>query len=64
MIQFSNAHVKNVVMGNVTKLGSAIDKFAGVTISHDMTIKEREQCRESVEEAKKRRDGRETTYIE
>lgn len=38
LIEFSNAHVKNVVMENVTKLGSAKDKFKGVTISHDMTI--------------------------
>ena len=45
MIELPNAHVKNVVMENVTQLGSAKDKFKGVTISHDITIKEREQCR-------------------
>jgi len=41
-------------MENVTKLGSAKDHFEGITISHDMTIKEREQCRELVEEAEKK----------
>ena len=35
-------------MENVTQMGSAKDKFKGVTISHDMTIKEREQCRISI----------------
>lgn len=63
LIQFSNAHVKNVVMENVTKLGSAKDKFAGVTISHDMTIKEREQCRELVEEAKNKEKGETGNYV-
>lgn len=53
LVEFSNAHVKNVVMGNVTNLGSAKEEFQGVTISHDMTIKEREQCKSLVEEAKK-----------
>ena len=54
LIEFTNAHVKNVVMENVTKLGTAKDNYKGVTISHDMTIKEREQCRMLVEEAKKK----------
>lgn len=53
LVEFSSGHVKNVVMGNVTNLSSARNEFAGVTISHDMTIKEREQCRKLVEEAKK-----------
>jgi putative lipoic acid-binding regulatory protein len=54
LIEFCNAHVKNVVMENVSKLGSAKGDFEGITISHDMTVKEREQCRELVEEAKKK----------
>jgi len=29
-----------IVMGYVSNQGSANDKFEGVTISHDMTIKE------------------------
>jgi len=54
MIEFSNGHVNNIVIENVTKFGSAKDHFNGITISHDMTIKEREQCRELMEEAKKK----------
>jgi len=46
-------------------LGSAKDRFEGITISHDMTIKEREQCRELMEEAKKKkRLRRETSFTE
>lgn len=63
LIEFSNAHVKNVVMENVTKLGAARDEFKGVTISHDMTIKEREQCRELVEEAKRKQIEEKGNYI-
>jgi putative lipoic acid-binding regulatory protein len=63
LVEFSNAHVKNVVMENVTKLGSAKGEFEGVTISYDMTIKEREQCRELVEEAKKKQDEEQENYI-
>jgi len=39
LIEFSNGHVENVVMENFTKLSSAKDRFEGITISHDMTIK-------------------------
>jgi len=53
LIEFSSGHIKNVVQENVTKLGSAKDRFECITISHNMTIKEREQCRELVKEAKK-----------
>ena len=63
LIEFSNAHVKNVVMENVTKLGSANGEFTGVSISHDMTIKEREQCRELVEEAKKKQNEEQGNFI-
>jgi len=60
LIEFSIAHVKNVVIENVTKWGSTKDRFEGITISHDMTIK----CRELVEEAKKKKKLRlETSFI-
>jgi len=39
LIEFSNGHIKNVVMEHVTKLGSAKDRFEGIKISHDMTQK-------------------------
>ena len=63
MIEFSSAHVKNVVMENLTKLGFAKGVFEGVTISHDMTVKEREQCRQLVEEAKKKQNAEQGNFI-
>jgi hypothetical protein len=53
LVEFGNAHVKNVVMTNVTNLRLANDEFKGVSISHDMTINERQQCKDLVEEARK-----------
>jgi len=63
LVEFANGHVKKVAMNNVTNLRSAKDKFQGVTISHDMTVKEREQCKLLVEEAKKMQNEETGNYI-
>ena len=39
-------------MEHTSRLSHASGTFEGVTISHDMTVKEREQCRKLVAEAK------------
>jgi hypothetical protein len=54
LIERSNGHVKNLVMENVTRLALAKEEFKGIIISHDMTKKEREHCKEMVAEAKMR----------
>ena len=43
-------------MENATRLSRAVDRYTGVTISHDMTVKEREQCRKLVNEAKQKQE--------
>ena len=48
MVKFSNGWVKILIMEFASRLSQAKDKFAGVTISHDMTVKEREMCRNLV----------------
>jgi len=63
LVEFANGHVKNVVINNVTNLRLAKDKFQGVTISHDMTVKEWEQCKLLVEEAKKMQNEEMGNYI-
>ena len=52
LVEFKNDHVKNLVMENAGRLGKAKDIFKGVSMSHDMTLKERKQCKEMVAEAK------------
>ena len=52
LVNFKSDKEKNLVMENAGKLGKAKDKFQGVTMSHDMTLNERLQCKEMVEEAR------------
>ena len=52
LVEFCDGHVKNLTMEHASRLSHASGKFEGVTISHDMTVKEREQCRKLVAEAK------------
>ncbi|MFZ2538707.1 MAG: hypothetical protein WAX04_07380, partial [Oscillospiraceae bacterium] len=42
------------VMESLGKLAEADDEFRSLSISQDMTKKERDECRELVEDAKKR----------
>ena len=60
LVEFSDGHVKNIVMENASRLGHAKGKFEGITISHDMTVKEREQCRKLVAEAKEKQQADES----
>lgn len=52
LIQFVNRMTKNYLMNNLTYLKKT--PFKECIISHDMTRKERDQCKTLVEEAKKK----------
>ena len=54
LVQFSDGRVKNLVIENAGRLSKAKEKHENVTISHDMTSKEREQCRKLVAETKQK----------
>ena len=54
LIEFAANTTKNLVMENANKLRNAKDDFVGVSISHDMTKKERQICRELAKEAKEK----------
>ena len=56
LVEFSNRTVKNYVMENLNKLGKAEKKFKDLSITYDMTPKEREYCKQKVEEAKIKED--------
>lgn len=43
-------------MESLAKLRGADDKFKKLSITHDLTKKEREECRTLVEEAKKKQE--------
>jgi len=54
LIQLSSRTAKSLIMENLYKLKHLEAKFKNVIISHDMTRKEREECKELVEEAKRK----------
>ena len=54
LIQLKEKTVKNSIMESLNKLKRATDKFRNLSITHDMTRKERDECKNMVEEAKKR----------
>lgn len=52
LVEFKSDKIKNLIMENASKLGRAAGLYKGVTMSHDMTKKERLQCKEMVAEAR------------
>lgn len=52
LVVFKDAGIKNEVMEALGKLAEAEDKFRMLSVSHDLTQKEREECKELVEEAR------------
>ena len=54
MVHFGSYSIKNVVMESLFKLKHAEQKFKSIIVTHDMTQKERDQCKNVVEEAKQK----------
>jgi len=52
MVQLASYTYKNLIMESLYKLRHAQHKFKGVTVSHDMTKSEREECKRLVKDAK------------
>ena len=45
LVEFQSRILKNYIMANLKKLGSADRKFKCLSVTHDITKKEREQCK-------------------
>ena len=52
LVEFKSRTTKNMVMKSMSKLKSAETKYKQLSITHDMTQKERTQCKLLVQEAK------------
>ena len=52
LIEFKTREVKNLVMESAGRLYRAPEKFQGISVTHDMTPAEREQCKQTVADAK------------
>ena len=53
MIQFREREIKNLALESLTKLRIAENKFKCISVCHNLTKAERDQCKKLIEEAKK-----------
>ena len=54
LVQLGSQGAKNLVMENLFKIKSMSDRFKSVSVAHDMTKKERSECKELLAQAKDR----------
>ena len=54
LVQFGSYGIKNLLMESLYKLKNVEQKFKGVNIAHDMTPKERNECKRLLSEAKQK----------
>src|SRR6218665_1267475 len=57
LIEFRDAAIKNRVLENLSKLRDADEQLRQISVTHDMTEGEREQCRELVKECRERQQN-------
>jgi len=60
LVSFKEGTTKNAVMESLNKLSSAEEKFRTISVTHDMTLKEREERKELVDEAKRSQNSEES----
>lgn len=63
VVQFREKHIKNKVFDCLFKLGEAEEKFKNLSISHDLSPKEREECKALVEQAKEKEKSEPGDFI-
>jgi hypothetical protein len=63
LVQFRDRSTKNHVMESLFKLRNASDKYKNISVSHDMTKNEREECKKLIEEGKLKQSQEQGEYI-
>ena len=54
LVQMANRQIKNLIMESLYKIKSLATKFKSVVVAHDMTKKQRLECKDLVAQAKQR----------
>ena len=62
LVQLSTMHVKNLLMESLYKLKSLSAMYKDVIVGHDLTKKQREECKALVSEAKVKSASRDWIY--
>lgn len=60
LVEFKKREIKNAVMESLAKLAEAEDRFKVLSVMHDMTKKEREDCKQLVAEARQQQNSDES----
>jgi len=60
LIEFQEGTMKNTVLENLSKLRQAEEKYRKISVTHDMTKNEREQCRDLVKQCKEKQSTEES----
>jgi flagellin-like hook-associated protein FlgL len=63
LVQFRDKSVKNRIMESLFKLREAENKFKNISVTHDLTRTEREECKTMVEEAKKKQTEEQGEFL-
>ena len=59
-VEFKSRTTKNQIMESLSKLKSAEESFRRLSITHDMSLRERIQCKQLVSDAKDKKKRRRT----
>jgi len=57
LIHLGTAHIKNMIMQSLYKIKSMEIKYKNVIVAHDMTKKQREECKLLVQQAKEKTEN-------
>ena len=52
LVQFASRHIKNLIMESLYKIKSLAMKFKNIVVAHDLTKKQKLECKELVTQAK------------
>lgn len=63
LIQLGSRHIKNLIMESLYKISSFEARFKGTIVAHDMTRKQREDCKKMVAEAKEKSENEAGDFI-
>ncbi len=56
LVQLGSRHMKNLIMESLYKIKSMDARFQNIVVAHDLTKKQREECKALVAEAKAKSD--------
>ena len=63
LVQFGSRHIKNLIMESLYKIKSMDIRFQNIIVAHNLTKKQREECKALVEEAKAKTEQESGDYI-